>query len=146
MLSENTMTTCSSLDELLETFDLLDSWEERYQFLIDLGREVPPLPPEDITEENRVQGCQSNVWLTTQVTDSIPPIIELAAQSDAQVVKGLVAVLLLAYSGHTPEEILAFDIKDLFNKLGFTKHLSRSRSNGLFAMVQRVQNVSRGAL
>ena len=131
-----------SLEDLIAAFDSCEDWEERYELLIDLGKEVPPMPSDEMIEKNRVQGCQSAVWLTARKTGA-PPIVELTAQSDSQIVRGLVFVMLTAYNGRPPQEILEFDIRGLFQRLGFTKHLSQSRTNGLFSMVKRVQEFAR---
>lgn len=134
-----------TLDELLDEFQFLGDWEEQCEYLIELGFELPEFPEEARTEENRVHGCQSNVWLVAEVkqTDpSQPPVIEILADSDAMIVRGLIAVLLTAYSGRTPQDILETDIEGLFEKLGLTRHLSSTRRNGLFGMVRRIQQIA----
>lgn len=135
-----------TVDELIETFDLMDDWEEKYEFLIDLGRKLPPLSDEVMQDCNIVQGCQSRVWLVADVTATEPPQFEIQAGSDAQIVRGLVAILLIAYQGKTPQEVLDFDMEGLFQRLGFVKGLSRSRSNGLFSMVKRVRDLAQRQL
>lgn len=132
------MTT--TLDDLLETFELLgDDWEERYRTIIALGRELPEMPAAEKVEANRVQGCQSTVWLTAHDSPTRSGALEFHADSDAHIVKGLVALLLLACSGKTPREILAFDGPALFARLGLDKHLSPTRSNGLVAMLKKIR-------
>ncbi|WP_339731373.1 SufE family protein [uncultured Gimesia sp.] len=129
-----------SIEELIEEFEFLEDWEERCDFLIDLGFELPPMPEADKTEANRVHGCQSMVWLTTelkQVEDQ--RVLEIHADSDALIVKGLIAVLLAIYNNQTPEEVLAIDVKQHFSQLQLDKYLSSQRKNGLFGMVERVQ-------
>jgi cysteine desulfuration protein SufE len=132
--------------ELLSNFDLFDDWEDRYRYIIELGDEVEHLPADCKTEANRVQGCQSNVWLVADVEPTQPaPMIDIQADSDSQIVRGLIAILLKVYSHRTPEEILAFDIQGLFEKIGLSQHLSRSRSNGFFSMVNRVRSIAERA-
>ena len=135
----------TSIDRILQNFEALGDWEERYRYLIELGRKVPPLEDEHKTEANRVQGCVSNVWLITRVTDGDPPTIAFRADSDAQIVKGLVAVLLAIYSGKTAKEILTTDIRALFEKLDLAKHLSPNRANGFAAMVKRIHQLALSA-
>ncbi len=134
-----------ALDDILESFSLLDDWEDRYRFVIDLGRELPPFPDEARTEDNRVRGCTSKVWLISEVEGN-PPVITLKGDSDAHIVKGLVAVLLSLYSGRTATEILAIDARDVLSKLGLEAHLSPMRTNGLFAMVERIRAIAAAAL
>lgn len=134
-----------SVEELLNTFDLFDDWEDRYKYIIELGDEVETLAPEHKVEANRVQGCQSNVWLIADVHDSDGTRIEFHADSDSQIVRGLIAILLAVYSQRTPAEIMAFDIRGLFEKIGLSQHLSRSRSNGFFSMVNRMRLIAEAA-
>jgi cysteine desulfuration protein SufE len=136
----------AAVDELLSTFDLFDDWEDRYRYIIELGDELDHLPPEQKIEANRVQGCQSNVWMVADVEPTSPaPMIDIAADSDSQIVRGLISILLKIYSHRTPQEILAFDIQGLFEKIGLSQHLSRSRSNGFFSMVNRIRSVAEAA-
>ena len=132
------------IDEIIETFEFFDDWEDRYRYLIELGRDLEGLDHSDKTEENRVQGCVSNVWLVTSVESGDPVRLEFRADSDAHIVRGLVAVLLAAYSGRSPEQILGVDIRSLFERLDLASHLSPSRSNGFFAMVERIKGTARG--
>ena len=134
-----------TIDELVETFDALGDWEAQCDYLIDLGLEIPKFPADARTELHRVHGCQSNVWLVTNVKRNDPPTVEILADSDSMIVKGLIAVLLTAYSGRTPREILNTDIRGLFAKLGLDRHLSAQRRNGLFGMVQRIRNLAEQA-
>jgi cysteine desulfuration protein SufE len=138
----------TTTDELIDTFDLLgEDWEERYGYIIGLARKMPVMPEAEKTEETRVHGCQSRVWLTGRVQPQPggPPHIEYHADSDGIITKGLAAVLLLVYSGKTPQEIQAFDVEGLFEKLGLTRHLTPARSNGLFSMVQRIRQIAAAA-
>lgn len=127
------------LQRLVDTFEMLDDWEDRYRLLIDLGRKLPEFPDQARTEENRVDGCTSNVWLLTHVTEGDPARIEFEADSDAFIVKGLVAILLKAYSGKTADEILEIDIESLFNQLGLAQQLTPNRRDGFVAMVKRMR-------
>ncbi|RZU98316.1 SufE family protein [Spiribacter vilamensis] len=128
------------LQRLIDTFNFLDNWEDRYRLLIDMGRELPALPDEARVEANRVDGCTSNVWLETTVSDETPPRMHFTADSDAFIVKGLVAILLKAYSGKTPQEILDTDIESLFDDLGLSQQLTANRRDGFVAMVKQVRN------
>ena len=133
-----------TIDELLEEFDFLGDWEERCDFLIDLGFELPPMPETEKTEANRVHGCQSMVWLTTDLQESEGrKMLRINADSDALIVKGLIAVLLAIYQNRTPEEVLKIDVKDYFSRLQLDKYLSTQRKNGLMGMVERVQQEAR---
>lgn len=128
-----------SSDDIIETLSFFDSWEDRYKYIIDLGRELPPLDDSERTEANIVRGCQSQVWLTSRAQDGR---LYFDADSDAFIVKGLLAVVLAAYNGKTPEAILAFDIEDYFTRLNLLKHLSVTRGNGLRAMVKRIKDTA----
>lgn len=130
------------LPDLVDTFEFLDDWEDRYRLLIDMGRELPEFPDDARTEYNRVDGCTSNVWLITEVEDGNPPRLHFRADSDAFIVKGLVAILLKAYSGRTPQEIRDTDIEGLFNRLGLSKQLTPNRRDGFFAMVKRIHGLA----
>ncbi len=127
-------------NELLETFALLDTWEDRYGYLIDLGRELAPLDAAHKTEENRVHGCQSNVWMVAEAhpTDT-GVVIEFQAESDSAIVQGLIAILTKIYSGQPAEKILTFDIQHFLEQLGLSQHLSVNRRNGLYGMVRRIK-------
>ncbi|WP_346898522.1 SufE family protein [uncultured Roseibium sp.] len=140
------MTT--SLDDILETFEFLDDWEDRYKYLIDLGKELPGLPEEQKNDINKVRGCVSQVWLVTNVSRSASgaPIITYDGDSDALIVQGLVAVVLALYSGKTAQEILDTDVEGIFAKLGLKEHLTPQRSNGLKSMVARIRSDAREAL
>jgi cysteine desulfuration protein SufE len=134
-----------SVDELLATFDLFDDWEDRYKYIIELGDELDTLADEHKTEVNRVQGCQSNVWLVADVKPGDPTMVDFQADSDSQIVRGLIAILMSVYNNRTPQEILSFDIRGLFEKIGLSQHLSRSRSNGFFSMVNRIRLIAEAA-
>ena len=123
-------------EDIVDTLSFFDSWEDRYKYIIDLGKELPELDASQRTDENLVRGCQSQVWL---VGHRVGDRLYFDADSDAFIVKGLLAVVLAAYNGKRAEEIRAFDIEDYFSRLNLLKHLSVTRGNGLRAMVQRIQ-------
>lgn len=131
------------IDELIENFEFLDNWEDRYRLLIDMGRQLPELPDEARIEDNRVEGCTSNVWLIHDLEPGNPPRLHFRADSDAFIVKGLIAIILMAYSGRTPDEIRETDIAGLFGQLGLERQLTPSRRNGFFAMVERIHELAR---
>lgn len=132
----------ATLDELVEDFEFLDAWEDRYRYIIELGDELEQMPDSLKTEENRVQGCVSNVWLVLEVEPGDPPRIRFIADSDSQIVRGLVSILLMLCSGRTAQEIQALDIESIFERLELGKHLSRSRSNGLHSMIKRIRRLA----
>lgn len=130
-----------SIDDLFDEFEFLGDWEDRCEYLIDLGFELPAMPVEEKTELTRVHGCQSLVWLTVRpVTgDDGEMRLEIHADSDAMIVKGLIAVLLTVYNGKTPRDVIETDVAGVFTKLGLDRHLSSARKNGLAGMVKRIQ-------
>lgn len=128
-----------SSDDIIDTLSFFDSWEDRYKYIIDLGRELPPLDDSQRTEQNIVRGCQSQVWLSSRAEGGK---LYFDADSDAFIVKGLLAVVLAAYNGKTPEAILDFDIEAYFTRLNLLKHLSVTRGNGLRAMVKRIRDTA----
>jgi cysteine desulfuration protein SufE len=133
-----------SIEKLLRHFTLFGDWTERYRFIIDLGRKLPPMDDALKTEETRVRGCQSQVWLVAERDDE-EGTLSFVADSDAHIVRGLAAVLLILYSGKTPEEILAVDAEGVLSQLGLDQHLSPSRANGVFSMVGRIRDFARSA-
>jgi cysteine desulfuration protein SufE len=134
-----------TLDQLMENFEALGDWEERYAYLIDLGKKLPGLPPEEKVEPNRVHGCQAMVWLKLEPDGQRPGTLRMRADSDAFIVRGLIAVLQLIYNGHTPAEIVEADAQGILGRLGLDKHLSPTRKNGLFSMVERIRILARAA-
>ena len=122
--------------ELVEEFSFFDNWMDRYQYLIDLGRRLPPFPAEAMTEQNKLQGCQSQVWITATQRDGR---IDFQATSDAAIVSGLIAVLLRIYSGRKPEDILNTPV-EFASRIGLDQHLSPTRSNGLAAMLKAIKS------
>ncbi|MCE2433824.1 MAG: SufE family protein [Candidatus Latescibacteria bacterium] len=131
-----------TIDRIMQNFDILTDWEDRYRYIIELGRKLPSFDEKYKIDANLVQGCVSQVWLVTDVRDGDPPVIEFRADSDAQIVKGLVAILLSLYSGKTAREILTADIRSIFQKLDLAKHLSLNRANGFASMVKRIHELA----
>ena len=129
----------TTIDELTGNFEFLGDWEERFAYLIELGKKLPPLDASEMLEENRVHGCQATVWLRIRPRNCEPPTFEIRADADAFIVKGLIAVLLLIYDGKNAGQILDTDSTATFSQLGLDKHLSPTRRNGLHSMVSRIQ-------
>jgi cysteine desulfuration protein SufE len=138
--------TRMDLNEIVDNFELLEDWEDRYRYLIELGRELEPLPEAAHNDANKVRGCASQVWLETTVErDGDEPRIKLKGDSDAHIVRGLITLVFALYSGRTSREIVETDIQPLFEKLGFSAHLTPQRSNGVRAMVERIKSDARAA-
>ena len=129
-------------DALVEEFALFFDWEERYQYLIELGNAMVPLPGEYQCEKNRVQGCLSTVWLVCHESTGDPSRLVYTADSDSQLVKGLVAILVQLYNQKTPDEILQLDIVEVFARIDLTQHISRSRANGVHSMIGRIKTLA----
>lgn len=134
------------VETIEEDFSLLDDWEDRYRYLIDLGRSLDPLPDEARSDANKVRGCASQVWLETKVAHDEEPVLTFRGDSDAHIVRGLVALALSFYSGRTASQILEKDALDLFRKLDLTAHLTPQRSNGVRALIERIRSDARRAL
>jgi cysteine desulfuration protein SufE len=136
------------IDEIIENFELLDEWDDRYRYLIELGRGLPELPDAARTEANKVRGCTSQVWLLTDVkpNGTSGPVLEFSGDSDAHIVRGLVAILLSLYSGKPAQDILGTDAEPLFEKLGLREHLTPQRSNGFRSMVERIKSDAKAAV
>ena len=135
-----------SLAEIVDNFELLDDWEDRYRYLIELGRELEPLAAEAHNDVNKVRGCASQVWLeTTANRDGDNVRLDLKGDSDAHIVRGLITLVFAVYSGRTTREILDTDIQPLFETLGFSAHLTPQRSNGVRSMVERIKSDARAA-
>lgn len=126
-------------DDILETLSFFDSWEDRYRYIIDLGKELPAMDDSLKTDERIVRGCQSQVWLAHSVDNER---LYFQADSDAHIVRGLLAVVLAAYNGRSSQAILDFDVEDYFNQLDLVRHLSPTRGNGLRAMVGRIRDIA----
>jgi cysteine desulfuration protein SufE len=137
----------TSFEEILADFELLDDWEDRYRYVIELGRKLEPLPEEERSPANKVQGCVSQVWLSTHVDRSgNMPRLTFIGDSDAHIVRGLIAILFALYSGKTAEEIVSIDAAQRLGLLHLNEHLTPQRSNGLMAMVKRIRSDAEGSL
>ncbi|MGJ4930107.1 SufE family protein [Bradyrhizobium sp. HKCCYLS2038] len=135
------------IEDIVENFALLDDWDDRYRYVIELGRGLTPLPDADRNDGNKVQGCTSQVWVATTVRrGSAAPVLDFIGDSDAHIVRGLVAILLAMVSGRTAPEILAADPIALFEKLGLREHLTPQRSNGFRSMVGRIKADAQAAM
>lgn len=130
------MTFPANIQDMIDDFAFLDDWEDRYMHLIDLGKGLPPLPDGTRTDANKVKGCASQVWLVSEKTNGT---WAFSGDSDAHIVKGLVAIVLEIFSGRSAAEIAALDANDILAKLGLAEHLSAQRSNGLAAMIGRIK-------
>jgi cysteine desulfuration protein SufE len=131
-----------TFDAIRSDFALLDDWEDRYRYVIELGRALPPLPETLRTDANKVRGCVSQVWLASHVERdgrTAPPILTFLGDSDAYIVRGLIAILFAMYADKTAEEILRIDARKAFAELGLLEHLTPQRSNGFFSMVERIR-------
>ncbi len=127
----------SNIEEIAGNFALFDDWEERYRYLIDLGRELPAMDSALKTEENFVQGCTSRVWMQAEIGED--GVFHFVADSDAHIVRGLIALLVIAYDGKKVAEISGIDIEGIFREIGLDQHLSPNRRSGFFAMVGRIK-------
>ncbi|RTL91004.1 cysteine desulfuration protein SufE [Ancylobacter aquaticus] len=137
----------SKIDSIIEDFELLDNWDDRYRYLIELGRALPPFPEERRTEQSKVQGCASQVWLVSDASgDPEGPRLAFRGDSDAHIVRGLVAILLALYSDRPARDIMAADPGAVFTRIGLKDHLTPQRSNGLRSMVERIRADARAAL
>jgi cysteine desulfuration protein SufE len=138
----------AGIDEIIDNFSLLDDWDDRYRYLIELGRELPPLAAAAHNAANKVQGCASQVWLDTSVRPNGAggPVLTFVGDSDAHIVRGLIAILFAMYSGRNAKDILATDAVALFEKIGLREHLTPQRSNGFRSMVERIHSDARAAL
>jgi cysteine desulfuration protein SufE len=137
-----------TIDEIRDNFALLEEWDDRYRYVIELGRTLDPMPEAEHSSANKVQGCVSQVWLSKQLdrADVSKPLLKYLGDSDAHIVRGLIAILLTLYSGQSPQQILATDAIAVFDEFGFRDHLTPQRSNGLRAMVERIRSDAREAL
>jgi cysteine desulfuration protein SufE len=137
-----------TIDDIRDNFELLDEWDDRYRYVIELGRTLEAMPDSEHSKANKVQGCVSQVWLSKRVerNGGGEPVLKYLGDSDAHIVRGLIAILLTLYSGRTPRDILATDAIGVFDEFGFREHLTPQRSNGLRAMVERIRADAREAL
>ena len=138
----------AEIDEIVENFTLLDEWDDRYRYVIELGRTLTPLPDGAHIDANKVQGCASQVWLLTHVKPNggSGPTLTFEGDSDAHIVRGLIAILFALYSGKSARDILAIDSLALFDRIGLRENLTPQRSNGLRSMVERIRTEARAAL
>ena len=136
-----------TIDEIRDNFALLEDWDDRYRYVIELGRALEPLSEAEHSPDNKVQGCVSQVWLSKQLdrtSDGL--VLKYRGDSDAHIVRGLIAILLTLYSGRNPQDILKTNAIEVFDEFGFREHLTPQRSNGLRSMVERIRNDARAAL
>lgn len=141
------MTEPQAFRDIEENLSFLDDWEDRYRYIIELGQALPPLEDSEKNADNKVNGCVSQVWLVSAAgRDGALPILNYRGESDAMIVRGLVAILIALYSGRPVEEIAQTDAIALFDRLGLREHLSTQRSNGLVAMVNRIRGEARALL
>ncbi len=134
------MPVTPSIDRIIEDFAFLDDWEDRYRYIIELGKGLTPLPDASRTSDNKVRGCASQVWLDTRIGGKPgDPLLHFAGDSDALIVRGLVAIAIALFDGKPAREILKTDAQALFDRLGLSEHLTAQRSNGLRALVDRIK-------
>lgn len=131
-----------SIEEVIDNFDLFDEWEDKYTYLMDLGKKLPNFPEEQRIDQNKVQGCQAEVWVLMNRDPKNPETLELFGDSNSTIVKGLVAVVVLLFSGKTPSDISCINEKETFEKLGLDQYLSPTRKVGLASMVEMIKRVS----
>ena len=138
----------ADIAKIIDNFEFLDDWDDRYRYLIELGRELTPLAPSAHNDANKVQGCASQVWLETDVrpNGADGPVLNFLGDSDAHLVRGLIAVLFAIFSGRTAKDILAVDVIALFERMGLREHLTPQRSNGFRSMVERIRRDANAAL
>jgi cysteine desulfuration protein SufE len=142
------MRVTMTIDEIRDNFSLLDEWDDRYRYVIELGRTLAPMPEEEHSAANKVQGCASQVWLSRKIdrAGNGEPRLHYLGDSDAHIVRGLIAILLTLYSDRTPKEILATDAVAIFDEFGFREHLTPQRSNGFRSMIERIRSDARETL
>ncbi|SHG62125.1 Cysteine desulfuration protein SufE [Hydrocarboniphaga daqingensis] len=133
------------IEALAETFEMLGDWEERYRYLIELGRKLPPLPDDEHNDANKVNGCMSQVWLQSEALPGPPQTLRFLGDSDAHIVKGLIALLFEIVSGRTPQQILDTDVSAVFTRLGLENHITMNRRNGFYSMVERIRRLAASA-
>lgn len=132
-----------SIERTIQAFEMMPNWQERYRLIIDMGRKLPPLPESDYVDGNLLEGCMSQVWLTAELDDSRdPPALRMRADSDSQIVRGLIAIVFEVFNNRPPGEILDTDIESVFQRLELEQHISPGRRNGLSSMVRRVRELA----
>ena len=135
-----------SIDEIIENFQFLDDWDDRYKYLIELGDTLPEFAEEKQTRENKVQGCVSQVWVTSSQSNDADPIMSFEGTSDAHIVSGLIAITFAIFSGQKASDILATDEKQIFDSIDLSEHITPQRSNGLKSLVERIKADAKAAL
>lgn len=136
-----------SVERVITAFEMMPNWQERYRLIIDMGRKLPQLPDEHYADDNLLDGCMSKVWMTAQLdTSQEPPVMRYQADSDSQIVKGLISIVFEIFNGKPPEEIVTTDVESVFRKLELEQHISSGRRNGLSSMVRRVRELAQGEL
>ena len=136
----------NDIDTIIENFEYLDDWDDRYRYLIELGEGLEPLPEELKNAKTKVQGCVSQVWIVADKSKGVDPVLDFRGDSDAHIVRGLIAIALAIFSGRRSSEILAIDDSAIFQKIGLTEHITPQRSNGLRSMVKRIKGEAERAL
>ena len=137
----------TSIDDLLADFDFLEDWEDRYRHLIDLGKDLPPLADVDRTADNKVKGCASQVWITSTVSGPAEnPVLHFSGDSDALIVKGLIAIAFMLFQDKPARDILVTDVAPVLQQLGLSEHLTPQRSNGFASMIARIKTDAQAAL
>ena len=131
-----------NIDDIVENFEFLEDWEDRYKYLIELGNKLEDFPEDQHNADNKVNGCVSQVWITTQQNDDADPVITIRGDSDAHIVRGLIAVTLAIFSDKRASQITAIDEIEYFNKIGLSEHITPQRSNGLKSMVKRIKDIA----
>ena len=139
--TNNPLGTSTTMEDVFEAFELLDDWEDRYAFIIDLGKQLPPFPESERNEQNYVHGCQSQVWLIHYYDEASGKLF-LLIDSDAIIVRGLAAIILAALNNHEPRELLSIDIDELFERLDLFRHISPTRGNGLRSMISKIRDIA----
>lgn len=141
------MVNMMTLDEILDNFEFLEDWEDKYRYVIELGRTMPEFPDDKRIADYKIEGCVSQVWLIKDIdTSSDEPVLTYSGDSDAHIVRGLVALVLTAFSGRKASDIIKFDTDGMFSQIGLREHLTPQRSNGLSAMVNRIKRDASEAL
>ena len=131
------------VQQIIDTFELLPDWDDRYEFITELGHKLAPFPEADKTDQNLVRGCTTRTWLTGHLSAGEPPVVEYRAEAEGTLVRGLVVLLLVPFQGKTPQEVLATDPSDFIGKLGLEEHLSPNRRVGMFAFIDRLKAIAR---
>ncbi len=138
--------TETNIESLVEDFAFLEDWEDRYRYVIELGRTLPELSEAERIEANKVRGCASQVWMVSEIVRNGEPVLKFRGDSDAHIVRGLIAILFALYSGRPAREIVASDPETVFAEIGLREHLTSQRSNGLSSMVGRIRSDAKAAL